>query len=234
VSKQAEREYALRVDPDHLYHKPFNDPRVLRELATVIELFQSITPRGRILDLGCGSGWTSLFLARAGFQVVGVDISERMIEIARERSQRENCPVSFIAADMEEMCLDTDHFDGALFFDCLHHCNGYLEALRRSFAHLRPGGYVLLFETTWLHRFSPRAREASRRYGVTELGFSRRQLRRALASTGFCNLRHFHDPGPAYGGFARFLWTNLRLWCDYLTAFPQAKNIIVAQKPADE
>jgi len=230
MSKQGEREYAVRASQADLHVKPFNCPRVFREFATALELFQQRIPSGSILDLGCGPGWTSRFLARAGYDVVGVDIADRMIEIARERSATENVAVEFHVADMEELDLPRRDFDGALFFDCLHHCPNYQEVLRRTYEHLRPGGYVVLFETTWLHRYSPHAKSEAQTYGITEQGFSRRQLRRSLREAGFSGVTQYHDPGPTYRGIAGLLATSARVWCGWLTAFPQTKNIMVAQK----
>ena len=106
---------------------------------------------------------------------------------------------------MEELQLAHRNFDGALFFDCLHHCPRYSEALKRTHAHLRDGGWLMLLETTWLHRYSPHARAATRQYGVTELGFSRGQLRRAPREAGFTDITFHHDPGPCYRGVGGFL-----------------------------
>lgn len=230
MSKQAEREYAGKVDSGHLFGKPFNDPRVFREFAVVLEVLGERVGRGSVLDMGCGPGWTSLFLAQAGFEVVGVDISERMIEIARERSARDNVAAEFVVGDMDDLDLGRSDFDAALYFDCLHHCPRYVEALKRTAAHLRPGGHVLLLETTWLHRFSPHARQVTREYGLTELGFTRRQLRRALSDAGFCDVTFLHDPGPCYRGVRGFVKAFLRLSCGFFLYFPQAKNIVVARK----
>ena len=230
MTKQAETEYAFKVDPAHLYRRPYDCPRVFREFATVLQLFGERFAGGSVLDLGCGPGWTSLLLTRAGYEVVGVDISERMIEIARHRSELENAPVTFLVSDMEELDLGRRDFDAVLLFDSLHHCPGYAEVLRRAWEHLRPGGWLLLFETTWLHRYSPHARGEARKYGVTELGFTRRQLRRALHAAGFRRLTRYHDPGPAYRGWRGLLWASLRLWCGFLACFPQSKQIILAEK----
>src|SRR5262249_35203031 len=200
------------------------------EFATVLDLFSRTLLGRAVLDIGCGPGWTSLFLARAGYEVVGIDISERMIEIARERGAVENSPAEFVVGDMEELDLGRYDFDGALFFDCLHHCPGYAGALRRAHAHLRPGGSVLLLETTWLHRYSPHARRVTREFGVTELGFTRRQLRRALRQAGFRDVSFYRDPGPCYQGGWGFCKACLCLWFGYFFYYPRAKNIVVARK----
>jgi len=232
MTKQAEREFATKVDQAYLYQKPFNDPRVFREFAVVLELFGARVAGGSILDVGCGSGWTSHFLARSGYQVTGVDISDRMIEVAADKARQENLAVDFAVADMEELDLPRKDFDAALYFDCLHHCPGYQEALNRVYRHLRPGGYVLLLETTLLHRYSPHAREFSRQYGVTELGFSRSQLRGALRTAGFGDVTFYRDPGTFYQGFLGFGKAALRLLAGFVWYYPQSKNIVIARKPA--
>jgi SAM-dependent methyltransferase len=231
MSKDAERAFASRVDRGMLLRKPFNNIGLFREFAFVLSVFGERVRGGRILDVGCGPGWTSSFLARDGYRVLGVDISEGMIAIARERCARDNVEADFVVGDMEDFNVGLSEFDGALFFDCLHHCTAYPQALANSYAHLRPGGYVLLMETTWLHRFSPHARRFSRQFGVTELGFTRRQLRQSLRAAGFRDVEFFHDPGPCFRGVRGFLTASLRLACSYFCVFPRAKNIVVARKP---
>lgn len=230
MTKQAEREYPLKIDQAHLYSKPYDDPRTFREFTLALDLYRQHFTEGAILDLGCGSGWTSVLLARAGYDVVGVDISDRMIEIAQERALVEGLSVTFQVGDMEELDLEKRNFQGALLFDCLHHCPGYEQVLQRAHDHLAPGGYLLLFETTWLHRWSPHARAATSQYGVTELGFTRRQLRSALKKAGFLRVVPYYDPGFAFRGFPGFLKAQLRIWCTYLACFPQSKNIFLAQR----
>jgi SAM-dependent methyltransferase len=231
MTKQAEKDYPLKVDPYYLYHKPYWDPTALREFGLALKVFQERLPSGaRVLDLGCGPGWSSLFLARAGWKVVGVDISERMIEIARDRADRENVPVTFAVADLENLDLDQRDFDGVFLFDALHHCPEYAQALARACAHLKPGGFLLLMEPSWLHLVSPHARAAAREYGVTELGFTRIGLRRTLRRAGFQRTWFYHDTGAAYRGLGGFLLANFRLWCSYLFCYPRIKQIALAQK----
>ncbi len=52
-----------------------------------------------ILDIGCGTGRHSLELARRGYRVKGIDLSENMLEKAREKARKENLKVEFARAD---------------------------------------------------------------------------------------------------------------------------------------
>src|SRR5437868_88473 len=59
-------------------------------------------PGSRVLDVGCGTGATTLAIARrlgTNGRCVGVDISEPMIDAARVRAQGEGTPATFILAD---------------------------------------------------------------------------------------------------------------------------------------
>ena len=81
----------------------------------------------RVLDVGCGTGATTLAVARllasAKGQCVGVDISEPMIAAARERARRESSPATFICADVQRHVFAPASFDmvisrfGVMFFD---------------------------------------------------------------------------------------------------------------------
>jgi 2-polyprenyl-3-methyl-5-hydroxy-6-metoxy-1,4-benzoquinol methylase len=57
----------------------------------------------RILDIGCGTGRHSIELARRGYPVVGVDLSECQLKRARENAERVKAPVQFIRADARRL-----------------------------------------------------------------------------------------------------------------------------------
>ncbi|WP_210586298.1 class I SAM-dependent methyltransferase [Streptomyces sp. GESEQ-35] len=81
---------------------------------------------GHVLDVGCGTGGTTLAVARrlgpAG-HCVGIDISEPVITAARGRVEKEGTPASFICADAQEYAFEPAAFDtvisrfGVMFFD---------------------------------------------------------------------------------------------------------------------
>ncbi len=89
-------------------------------------LVETALARGarKVLDVGCGTGATTLAIARAlrGGDAVGVDISEPMLALARARAERERLPATFVLADAETHAFAPGFFDavvsrfGVMFF----------------------------------------------------------------------------------------------------------------------
>ena len=73
-----------------------------RELVKRIadELANVVAPPGPVADLGCGPGAHAFALARRGYDVVGVDGSPRMVEVARTRAARDKVDVTFDVHDV--------------------------------------------------------------------------------------------------------------------------------------
>ena len=60
---------------------------------------------GILLDLGCGTGSITELLAKAGFDMIGIDNSEDMLEIAREKAMDEELDILYLLQDMREFEL---------------------------------------------------------------------------------------------------------------------------------
>lgn len=74
---------------------------------------------GRALDVGCGAGVLSVYLARRGFDVTGIDFVEGAIRMAREQAERSGVAVRLVQADASEFRSD-EPFDVVLDRGCMH------------------------------------------------------------------------------------------------------------------
>jgi SAM-dependent methyltransferase len=83
-----------------------------RTEAEVDRAIMMLRPEGgeRVLDLACGIGRHSLELRRRGFEVVGVDISPDLLEMAEREAEAQSLEVTFMQADLRELDL-RDEFD---------------------------------------------------------------------------------------------------------------------------
>lgn len=114
------------------------------EIASTVEQFKQ---PGRALDLGCGTGTSSIYLAQHGWQVTGVDFSPKAIELAHDKAQQAGVNVDFHLGDVSRLDFLSKPFDLILDIGCLHGLNResrarYAEQLRRL---TRPGSKFLLF-----------------------------------------------------------------------------------------
>jgi SAM-dependent methyltransferase len=75
---------------------------------------------GRVLDLACAEGRNSVFLAKKGFQVDGVDISEVALRKVRAFAKEEGVKVHTIAADLRTYQIPADTYDLIISFDFLY------------------------------------------------------------------------------------------------------------------
>lgn len=104
-------------------------------------------PKGEILDLACGSGGYALELAKRGHDVLGVDLSEEMIQTARAKAKAAGLSARFEVKDMVSD-LGKNRFGGVLFIgNSLVHAQGYDQiqlVLDRVYESLTSGGVLIL------------------------------------------------------------------------------------------
>jgi 2-polyprenyl-3-methyl-5-hydroxy-6-metoxy-1,4-benzoquinol methylase len=141
---------------------PFGDRFHIRVrwITCPIETLEQRVPRsGRVLDVGCGHGLVSLYLAMCSpsREVVGVDIDEHKIELAKEAaSGLEAGSVTFAVAN--DGSLPPGPWDAVVVTDVLYLLDPEARArlLVQCAAAVRPGGVLLVKETDtsprWKHR----------------------------------------------------------------------------------
>jgi 2-polyprenyl-3-methyl-5-hydroxy-6-metoxy-1,4-benzoquinol methylase len=185
---------------------PCGDP-----LAPVrLGLLQRELARGsRVLDVGCGAGDVVGALQRDGHEAVGMDVSERAIDLAAAR----NPDARFLRHSAEELPwpVDSGSFDAVVAFEVIEHLLRPRRLLEGASEALRPGGGVAL--TTPYHGLLKRVAVAAAAFdhhfdveGDHIRFFSDRALRRLLDETGFRVLRIRHY-GRIWG-----LWAGVFVW----------------------
>lgn len=115
------------------YREYYNNPAFLKFIGNL--------RRKTVLDAGCGEGYNTRILARNGAQMVGVDISQRMIEFARQEEQREPLGIRYEIASFSDLSLfDQASFDVVVSFMAIMDGHDYESAIREFFRVLRGKG----------------------------------------------------------------------------------------------
>lgn len=78
-------------------------------------------PPARVLDVGCGPGWSDCYLSACGYDVVGIDNDERLVERACELAARLGVPARFESADAFDLSRHYGQFDLAYSCGVLEH-----------------------------------------------------------------------------------------------------------------
>jgi SAM-dependent methyltransferase len=101
--------------------------------------------RGRkVLEVGVGLGTDFVRFARAGANVIGLDLSERSLAHARRRLELEGLHGELVRADAEALPFPNDTFDRVYSWGVLHHTPDTRRAIQEALRVLRPGGELTL------------------------------------------------------------------------------------------
>lgn len=104
-------------------------------------------PGSSVLDIGCGTGRTTVGIFKKGYQVIGLDITPAMIKVAQEISQAEKLAINYEVGDATQLRFSDNEFDNALFS-----FNGWCQiptaaarqqALREAYRVIKPGGHFI-------------------------------------------------------------------------------------------
>ena len=226
--------------------KPFSAPPSF-ELATCLRTFAHIVDqltlglRAQVLDVGCGPGWMSEYLARCGYWVTGIDISEDMVEIARLRVAQISGQVGdgidphaeFHAMPVRDMPW-ADRFDAAILYDTMHHFDNELETLRVILGTLVPGGTIYIREGA---RPAPGSEseqaliEEMRTWSTLESPFDPRYLLQVVRDAGFEDVRRLVEVDELVDvGDVRSPFQGLVRFARYRAGRGEI-NTVIARKP---
>ena len=97
-----------------------------------------------VLDYGCGTGVTSCALAGHVKEIQAIDISSRMLSIAKQRADEQNITnISFLQGDIFDDQYVEGSFDVILAFNMLHTVPDPQRVIKKMYALVKPGGLVV-------------------------------------------------------------------------------------------
>ncbi|MHB8073026.1 class I SAM-dependent DNA methyltransferase [Desulfosporosinus fructosivorans] len=114
--------------------------QVERDLA--FQLFQPSGPK--ILEIGCGTGQYTTKLAEQGYQITAVDISEKMMALAREKITNLGYEVKWLNADITQIMDQLEQYQGILSMSAFEFVPNPEEILAGLFEHLEPNGCLVI------------------------------------------------------------------------------------------
>jgi SAM-dependent methyltransferase len=149
-------------------------------------------PSDRILDFGCGTGWTSILLARMGAEVVGMDIAPAALAIASEAADHDLRPaqrghLTFATYGGARIDAHDGSFDAVVVNDAFHHFPNPKELLAEFHRILTPHGLFGFSEPGIGHAATEHS-QAERAHGVLEEDVDLEQLYRSGKAAGFDDL----------------------------------------------
>jgi len=169
--------------------------------------------RGRILNVGCGTGGFNLAVEEAGARAVGVDADAEAIDICALK--REKGGSAFVRAAAERLPFPAETFDVVYCFSSIEHVESVEESVAEMVRVTRRGGLIYVhtpnawswyeghYKLFWapflpaaLGRLYLRARGRPTEYLATLRRLTPAAMRRAFALAGVRDLR-FHDDAPA-------------------------------------
>lgn len=137
ISKLVEQGYNTIAD-DYYNH------RNLSKFDSELEEFASLLAQNaHILDVGCGAGIpTAEFLIRRGIKVTGIDLSDKMLELARSNVSR----AKFVKMDMNDLKFNENTFDGIVSVYALFHVprENHFDIFKQFYKILKPSGILMI------------------------------------------------------------------------------------------
>lgn len=157
----------------------------------------------RVLDIGCGSGWATRLMAEyaASGEVVGIDISDEMIQEARSTSS--TCKnVRFEIASAESLPFSDNEFTHAFSMESLYYYSNVATALKEIYRVLANNGQFVTVVDLYLenqpsHQWIPTLKVPVHLLSVTD-------YRSLFSDAGFVNIvdERLHDPTPVPDDYA--------------------------------
>lgn len=145
----------------------------------------------KILEIGSNMGQYTTLFAEKGFQMVGIDLSSKAIDIAKENAGMLNLKnIDYFQADAEDLSLFEDEtFDGVISFSTLRYVPDLKKALKEIYRVIKKNGVAVL---DFPNKYCPWFTLLKNKFGVEnhiyDHFFSVKELALLFKETGFCDI----------------------------------------------
>jgi SAM-dependent methyltransferase len=190
-----------------------------KDLLRFVKLLRKIKAK-RILDLGCGTGRHIIALAKRNFEVYGIDIAKKALNLARERLKEEGLKAKLKVGDFyKKLPYKDKFFDGVISIKALHHARVFkIKRLIKEIERvMKPGGILMIEVPRKKKRHSRKYKKIEPRTfvplegpeaGVPHFIFDKKELKKFFANFEILDIYITRDeiqtPSPHYTMFAKF------------------------------
>lgn len=140
-----------------------------------------------ILDIGCGGGLLTMLLGEKCRKVVGIDTSEKAVEIAKLQSlyMRGTVNSEFHCAKVENIGFENEYFDKIFSICVLEHIPNYIDVLRESYRILKKNGQMVFSVDALETVEDKKVIEKHKKEHAVVKYFTKEELKRMLEEQGF-------------------------------------------------
>jgi ubiquinone/menaquinone biosynthesis C-methylase UbiE len=133
-----------------------------------LETLLALAPGARLLDLGCGSGIFTQLLQARGYDCVGLDLSQKLLQLGKQ----ETPAIHYVQADVEALPFASGSVDFVILSCLVHHLPNPQRCAEEVFRVLKPNGKFVAFDPNRLNPFMYLYRDRTSPFysskGVTE------------------------------------------------------------------
>ncbi len=142
--------------------------RVISRAVRLLQ-FTEVKKEQNFLEVGCGNGATSRYVAKEyHLNVMGTDVDSDQIQLAKENA--DGMPnIHFLEADATNLPFGDNGFDIVLSFQVMHHISNWLDALKEIKRVLRPKGYFIYVDLAYPRWSAKIGKMFKHNYGITTL-----------------------------------------------------------------
>ena len=195
INQSSAKYYEDASRSDFWKNKPFSDakwaPWFLWRFGLLLSALR-IRPGDKVLDFGCGTGWTSIMLAQMGAEVRGLDVSEAALNLGRENAVRllsseQQARIRFEVFHENSIPAEDGFFDYVFVFEAIHHLPNPRAILREFSRVLNEYGYFGFAEPGIGHSATHSSIEEAA-LGILEEDLDLERLYRTGIESGFKEL----------------------------------------------